>query len=289
MINAIITPVVVMGLLGLVFGGILAFASQKLAVPQDERVPKVRAKLPGANCGGCGFPGCDALAAAIVSGEAPVNGCPVGGAKVAEAVAEVMGADAGATEPMAARVLCNGDCEKAPRRADYYGIADCREAVIANGGPKACRFGCIGLGTCVNNCSFDALTMGDNGLPVVNVEQCTSCGKCVDVCPRSIIELIPKNSIVHVNCRSKEKGKIVRTACETGCIGCKACEKVCPAGAVSVSDNLARVDYEKCINCGACVRKCPTGALVKEDRVVPRKKLVRNPKSETNASDNKTE
>lgn len=283
MISEILIPVAVLGALGLIFGFVLAVASKKFEVKQDERVPLVRNELPGANCGGCGYPGCDALAASIVKGEAPVNACPVGGAKVAEAIAKVMGAEVSTEEPKAARILCKGDCEKAVQRADYYGLSDCREAVIANGGPKECRFGCIGLGSCVKVCQFDALTMSDKHLPVVNVENCTACGKCVDTCPKGIIELIPKNSIVHVDCRSKEKGKIVRGACEVGCIGCRACTKVCPADAITVENNLAHIDYEKCINCGACMKKCPTGAISKEARKVPVKRLPKKPKVEEEA------
>jgi electron transport complex protein RnfB len=266
MINAILIPVVILGVMGLIFGAGLAVAAKKFEVKQDERIPLVRAELPGANCGGCGYPGCDAMAEAIVKGEAPANGCPVGGAKVAEAVGKILGEEVSEEEPKVASVLCSGDCDHAPRRAEYYGLKDCNEAVIANGGPKDCRFGCIGLGSCVTACMFDALSMGEKGLPVVNIENCTACGKCAATCPKSIIDLIPKSQVIHVNCQSKEKGKIVRSSCSVGCIGCKACTKVCPEEAITVTDNLAKIDYEKCVQCGACVEKCPTGAIVKEIR-----------------------
>lgn len=260
----ILIPVAILSLMGLIFGGVLAIASKIFEVKTDERVPIVREALPGANCGGCGFPGCDAMAEAIVKGEAPVNGCPVGGAKVAAVVAGIMGESAGEAHPMVACVHCQGDCEHAPKRADYQGLQNCREAMIASGGTKACRFGCMGLGSCVTACSFGAMSMGDKGLPVVDKEKCTACGKCRDACPKGIIDLIPMDQRIHVDCRSKDKGKVVRGVCSTGCIGCKACTKVCPAEAITVEDNLARIDYSKCIQCGACVKKCPTGAIAEE-------------------------
>lgn len=268
MASAILIPVAVLGIMGLLFGALLAFASKVFEVKKDERVPVVREALPGANCGGCGFAGCDALAEAIVKGEAPVNACPVGGAAVGAKIAEIMGTGNVAETPKIACVLCGGDCDAAPHRADFYGLKDCNEAMIASGGTKTCRFGCIGLGSCVAACDFDALTMGDRGLPVVDPNHCTSCGMCVKTCPKGIMNLIPKDQMIHVDCRSREKGKIVRSACSNGCIACKACTKVCPTGAITVNDNLASIDYDKCTQCGACVEKCPTGAIVKEDRVV---------------------
>lgn len=269
MITQLIIPVVVLGLMGLIFGGGLAVASKVFEVKTDERVPLVREKLPGANCGGCGYPGCDAMAEAIVNGEAPVNGCPVGGAACASAIAEIMGLDAGDAMPMVASVGCKGSCDLAPNRAEYYGIHDCREALIANGGAKQCRFGCLGYGTCVDACVFDAIHIGDKGLPEVDVDACTACGKCRDACPRSIISLIPKDQLIHVDCRSHDKGKLVRANCGTGCIGCKACVKVCEAAAITVDNNLAAIDYTRCVQCGACAEKCPTGAITWEkDRVV---------------------
>ena len=268
MIAQFIIPVVVLGIMGLVFGGGLAIASKVFEVKTDERVPLVREKLPGANCGGCGYPGCDAMAEAIVKGEAPVNGCPVGGASAASAIAEIMGESVGDLTPMVASIGCKGDCDHAPVRADYYGIHDCREALIANGGAKQCRYGCLGYGTCVDACLFDALKIGAKGLPEVDVDACTACGKCKEACPQGIISLIPKNQRIHVDCHSKDKGKLVRANCDVGCIGCKACVKACPEEAIVVENNLASILYDKCIQCGACAEKCPTGAITAETRPV---------------------
>ncbi|MEG0377768.1 MAG: RnfABCDGE type electron transport complex subunit B, partial [Eubacterium sp.] len=198
----LLIPVLILGVMGLIFGAGLALAAKIFEVKTDERVPLVRAALPGANCGGCGYPGCDALAAAMVKGDAAVNACPVGGAATALNIGDIMGESAGANEPVAACVLCKGDCENAPTRADYYGVRDCREALIANGGIKKCRYGCIGFGTCVNACMFGALSMGENGLPTVDVDKCTACGKCKSICPKGIIDLIPSDQLIHVDCRS---------------------------------------------------------------------------------------
>ncbi|MEG1432858.1 MULTISPECIES: RnfABCDGE type electron transport complex subunit B [Eubacterium] len=268
MLNDLLIPVLVLGGMGLIFGAGLAIASKVFEVKKDERIPLVRAALPGANCGGCGYPGCDALAEAIVKGDAPANACPVGGPSTAVEVGEIMGESVGNTDPQIACVHCNGDCEHAPTRADYYGIKNCREAMIASGGPKECRFGCMGMGSCVEACQFGALTMGDKSLPIVDPDACTACGQCIAACPKNLINLTPYDQVIHVDCRSTAKGKIVRTACTCGCIGCKACTKVCETGAITVTDNLAHINYDLCTQCGACVEKCPTGAVVKEDRIV---------------------
>lgn len=257
----ILIPVAVLSAMALVFGIGLAVASKVFEVKQDERIPLVREALPGANCGGCGFPGCDACAAAIVDGSAACNACPVGGAAVAEAIAGIMGEEAIDGPRLAAMVMCQGDHVKAPARAEYYGVKDCREAVNANGGAKGCRFGCIGYGSCVAACKFDALHMSENGLPVVNRDNCTACNQCVITCPKGVMQLVPFDHDIRVSCKNRMKGKYTRPDCSIGCITCRRCVKVCPTGAVTVQDNLASVDYEKCIQCGLCTEVCPTGAL----------------------------
>ena len=252
----ILKSVILLGVMGLIFGAVLAFAAQKFAVEVDEREAKILEVLPGANCGGCGFPGCGGAAAAIAKGEAPVNACPVGGPAVAAKVGEIMGVSAEAGEKMVAHVMCKGTCSSAANKYEYQGIKDCRAAISLIGGPKDCSFGCLGLGTCVSVCGFGALSVVD-GVAVVDEDKCVLCGKCMEACPKGIIAKKPASKEVVVDCSSKDPGKVVKTKCSAGCIGCKACEKACPVGAITVEDNKATIDYSKCIGCKQCAVKCP--------------------------------
>lgn len=252
----IVSAVAVLGIMGLAFGLLLAFASKIFAVEVDERIPQIQACLPGANCGGCGYPGCGGLATAIVEGRAPVNGCPVGGAPVAEKVAKIMGVEAGSGEKMVAHVHCNGGCENTTKRFQYDGIQDCLGAMKAASGPMECAFACIGLGTCEKACPFDAIHVVD-GKAVVDEEKCTSCQKCIAACPKHIISLVPQKNRVRVDCSSKAKGPVVMKACKVGCIGCGLCEKSCKFDAIHVVDGIAVIDYDKCKACQACAKACP--------------------------------
>lgn len=255
--NAIIYAMVSIGGLGIVFGAILGFASKIFAVDEDPRIGQVLECLPGANCGGCGYPGCGGLATAIVEGRAPVNACAVGGASAAAAIAEVMGVVAEEKEPTVAFVKCGGTCDKAQNKYEYDGISDCiMAAQLAGKTSKACTYGCMGLGSCVSACQFGAIKI-ENGVAVVDPELCVSCGKCVATCPQHIIEIVPKKKKVKVQCSSKDMGKAVMSVCSAGCIGCKICEKTCKFDAIHVIDNIAVIDYDKCKNCGMCANKCP--------------------------------
>ncbi len=252
-----------LGLMGAVFGLALAFAAKKLATEQDPRQDRIAEVLPGANCGGCGFPGCSGLASAIVEGKAPVDGCPVGGLAVAAKVAAIMGVDAGAArERKVARVLCQGSPDNCGSRFIYDGLADCKAANLLAGGPKACVYGCLGLGSCVAACTFDAMYMGPDGLPVVDQDACTSCGRCVAACPRGLVQVVPASQSVTVLCRSHARGAEVRKTCKVGCIGCGLCVKVCPTQAITMENNLAVIDPAKCDACGRCAEKCPTKCIV---------------------------
>ena len=255
--RAIIFAIVSIGGLGIIFGAILGFASKIFAVDEDPRVGMVQECLPGANCGGCGYPGCGGLAAAIVAGKAPVNSCAPGGAKAAAAIAEVMGVVAEETEPMVAFVKCGGTFDKAQSKYEDDRIDDCIMASqLAGASSKACAYGCMGLGSCVKVCKFDAIKI-ENGVAVVNPDLCVACGKCVSTCPKKIIDLVPKKKKVKVQCSSKDMGKAVMSVCSAGCIGCKICEKTCKFDAIHVIDNIAVIDYDKCKNCGMCANKCP--------------------------------
>lgn len=243
--------------LGLILGVALGIFGKIFEVKSDEREEKVRECLPGNNCGGCGYAGCDGLAAAIVKGEAPVNGCPVANAQAHAQIGAIMGQAAETLEKKVAFVKCSGTCDKTERKYNYYGINDCRKAMAVPGqGDKLCSYGCLGFGSCVKACPFDAIHVVD-GVAVVDKESCVACGKCVAACPKNLIELIPYRAPFAVACHSNDKGKDVRLACKTGCIGCMICVKQCESGAISVENNLAKIDYEKCTGCGKCAEKCP--------------------------------
>lgn len=261
-VSGIILAAAVVGGTGLVISVLLGIASEKFKVPVDEKEVAVREVLPGNNCGGCGFAGCDALAKAIAAGDADVGACPVGGAPVAEKIAEIMGVEAEEGDKMVAFVKCAGDCQKAKSKYNYSGIEDCVSAIsVPGGGPKACAYGCTGFGSCVKACAFDAIHVV-NGIAVVDEEKCVACGKCVSTCPKHLIELIPYGRKYRVQCSSREFGKPVKEACQTGCIGCKMCTKQCKYDAITVEDNIAHIDYEKCVECGACAAKCPAKVIL---------------------------
>lgn len=261
-ITGIIIAAVIVGGTGLFIGIFLGMAGKKFAVEVDAREEEILSVLPGNNCGGCGYAGCSALAAAIVKGEAEIEACPVGGASVAAMIGKIMGEEPDAQVRKTAFVKCAGTCEKASQDYEYYGISDCVMASFAqNGGPKSCTYGCMGFGTCVKACPFDAVHIV-NGVAVVDKEACKACGKCVSACPKKLIELVPYNQEYLVKCSSKDKGKDVMSVCKIGCIGCKMCQKVCEHDAITVEDNIAHIDPEKCTNCGACAAKCPKKVIL---------------------------
>lgn len=252
----ILYAVLVLGVLGAVFGLGLAAASKVFAVEQDERLEPMLEALPGANCGGCGYAGCSAYANAVIAGEAEIGKCAAGGSETAEKMAAIMGVEAGDVARTVAFVRCTGG-DASLKKFDYYGISDCLAATkIGGNGPAACSFGCLGYGTCVAACPFGAMEIVD-GHAHVNEEICTGCMSCAAVCPRGLIASKPYDSKVAVGCASKDKGPAVRAYCEKGCIGCMLCVKACEHDAIKVVDNLAVVDYSKCVGCGACAEKCP--------------------------------
>lgn len=260
--NIILYSTVLVAIVGLAIGIFLGFASEIFKVEVDEKVIKVRECLPGNNCGGCGYAGCDAVAEAIVKGEAPVNACPVGGASVAAKVGEVMGVSAGDSVRMVAFVHCSGSCINANNAYNYNGVKDCKvAATIANAGEKACPNACLGYGTCVNACNFDAIHVVD-GVAIVDKEKCKACGACVKACPMKVIELVPYDKKHLVSCSNKSKGKEAMDACKVSCIGCGMCERTCTKEGIKVVNNIAVMDYEKCNDCGDCATKCPRKTIL---------------------------
>ena len=234
--TGILTATAVVGVVGIFVGVFLGVAGIRFKVQVDEKEEAVLAALPGNNCGGCGYAGCSGLA--------------------------IMGVEAEASERMVAFVACQGDCDKAGKDYDYYGIEDCRMmSFVPGGGPKSCNSGCLGFGTCVKVCPFDAIHVID-GVAVVDKEACKACGKCIAVCPKKLISLIPYDAKVAVACSSTDKGPVTMKACKVGCIGCGICVRNCPSQAVSVSEFHAAIDQEKCTGCGACAEKCPKKAIV---------------------------
>lgn len=283
--NLIWISLAVLGVTGIVAAVLLYFVAQKFKVEEDPRIDQVQEVLPGANCGGCGFAGCRALAEACVKADT-LDGllCPVGGAPTMQKVGEILGLAASAAEPKVAVVRCNGTCEARPRTSNYDGVKSCRIQHNLYVGETACPFGCLGCGDCEAACQFDALHIDPvTGLPVVDEEKCTSCGKCVKACPRNIIELRnkgPKGRRMVVECVNKDKGAIARKACLNACIGCGKCQKVCAFDAIIVENNLAYIDYTKCRLCRKCEAECPTGAI-HAINFPPRKPA--EPKTETTA------
>lgn len=251
--------VMLLGLLGAFFGIALAIAKKAFHVDKDQRIELIEEVLPGANCGGCGFPGCSGYAEAVVLQGANISACAPGGSECANAIAKIMGQEASTKEPDYAVIHCNG--HNVDTRFKYNGINDCRAAHALQSGFKGCPYGCLGIGTCAEACPFGAIAIGEDGFPVIIEENCVACGKCVAVCPRNLIEIHSKSKMVHVLCKSNDKGAAVKKACEVGCIGCMKCKKACPVEAIEINKFLSEINYEKCISCGKCVKECPTNAI----------------------------
>lgn len=264
--------------LGVLSALILYFVAQKFKVYEDPRIDTVESMLPGANCGGCGFPGCRGLSDALVKQD-DISSlfCPVGGTAVMTPIAEFLGKAAPVKEPQVAEVRCGGSCSKRARTNQYDGASSCAVAASLYGGETGCTFGCLGKGDCVLVCNFDAIHMDpETGLPVVDESKCTACGACVKACPKMLIELRKqgvRNRRVYVACRNQDKGAVARKVCEAACIACGKCQKVCPFDAITIENNVAFIDSYKCKACRKCVMECPTGAIV-EVNFPPRKETV---------------
>ncbi|MCX7655476.1 MAG: RnfABCDGE type electron transport complex subunit B [Treponemataceae bacterium] len=246
-------------LLAFTLGLALGFFKEFFKVEVDPLIQQVRDILPGANCGACGFPGCDGYAAAVAGRSTEVTRCAPGGKAVAEALARLMGVQASA-EDVVAVLACQGSKEHAPLKGTYVGVKTCRAAKLSAGGTKLCSWGCLGYGDCVAVCQFDAIHMGDDGLPHVEYDTCTGCGMCIAECPQQILKKVPKDrkgSMVICSNRNSVKAMVIKT-CKVGCIKCEICVKNCPEQCITMVNGIPEVDYTKCTSCGVCVAKCPT-------------------------------
>lgn len=256
-----LTPILIVVAIGLVCAAILTIASKVFFVPVDETFANLRAELPGANCGACGYNGCDDYANALAEDHSlSCSLCPVGGADVAAKLAEVLGVEAGSADKEVAVVMCNGHANAAKTIMEYKGVQTCSAAKQFFGGMSACPHGCIGLGDCEAACDFDAIHICD-GVAVVNRENCVGCGVCAKTCPNSVIKIQTAKNLVVVQCKNTDKGAVARKACANACIGCGKCAKTCKFEAITVENNVATIDPAKCKNCGLCAKECPTGAI----------------------------
>lgn len=264
--NIFLLTIALLGVLGLFGSLILYFTSKKFHVEEDPRIDEICEALPGANCGGCGFKGCrDFASQCVAQGNLDSLACPVGGAECMAKVAAILGVATTEQEKRVAVLKCAGSCSVRPQLRDYQGERSCAIIDITGAGATGCAFGCLGCGDCVEVCAFGALSINaETGLPEVDAQKCTACGKCTAECPRHLLELRPvgrRDRRVWVACSNQDKGAVARKACSAACIGCGKCAKECPLGAIEVNDNLAYIDSSLCKSCGKCLAVCPTGAI----------------------------
>lgn len=260
--TTLIISIVTMGGLGFIFASALAFADRKLRVVENTKISEVFEILPNANCGACGYAGCYDYAVKVVNGEAPVNGCPVGGQEVVDEICRILGKENTHTIKQIARIMCNGGRNEATLKKDiqYLGPESCWAKELIGGGEKLCLYGCLGGGDCVEACPFGAIFMNDNGLPTVIEELCTGCGICVEACPRKVIEIHPYERKLFVFCKNQDDPKRSREVCKVACIGCGICARKSD-GAIIMKNHLAVIDYSKLNLSTIPVDKCPTKAL----------------------------
>jgi Na+-translocating ferredoxin:NAD+ oxidoreductase RNF subunit RnfB len=259
----VLVPILIFGAIGIFMGVILTFSGRFFRVKIDNRIEELTKELPALNCGACGFASCERYATAIINENVAPNQCKPGGAKTAEKIGVLLGEEVAAAEPDVAFIRCGGICNESDSgtiKFDYKGSESCSASELYYNGNINCRFGCTGLGDCVRVCPENAITLKD-GKAVVSDYLCNACGLCVKTCPKGIIKIQKANQIVRVSCSSKDKGKITRSICSNGCIGCKVCERKCPQNAIQVRDNLAHIDSNLCDNCWECVGVCPTKCI----------------------------
>lgn len=258
----LISGTVAFGIAG-VLGVLLGVFKQIFHVEVDPKVSQIREVLPGANCGACGYPGCDGFASAVASGKAKTNGCTVGAAEVASKVSHIMGVDASLTVKNISHLLCQGCYKVSKPKATYVGVKTCAAAKVSINGTKECDWGCIGFGDCAVACPFDAISVTDDGLVEIDPVKCTGCGICVTQCPQHVLKLFPENTkgaLALCSCHNPRKPVIMKN-CKKGCIKCGKCERVCEVKALKLVDGIPKINYSLCTSCAKCAEGCPTKVL----------------------------
>jgi len=280
MTESVLYSTLLLTLLGGIAAAVLYFVSKKFYVYENPMITEVEDILPAANCAGCGSPGCKSFAEKLVNTEDISDlFCPVGGNDVMNLVAEVLGKEVTEKDPTVAVMRCQGSCDVRPKTTEYQGPKSCAISAMIYSGETDCQYGCLGDGDCVIACKFDAMYMDKNtNLPVIITDKCTSCGACVEACPRDIIEMRPKNKKdlkIFVSCMNEDKGGIAKRACEVACIGCSKCDDICPKDAITMVNNLAYIDPVLCTLCRKCVPVCPTNSIIETNFPPPKVKKVK--------------
>ncbi len=261
---SVVIAFLIVGILGLVLGFGLAVAEKKLAVEKDPKLEELEGAMPGANCGGCGYAGCQAYAEAVYNGTAPAGLCSPGGAELAAKMGEILGIKVELKEKMVAFVFCRGNSEVTATDYQYKGMADCNAAALLQGGPVGCKEGCLHLGSCISVCPVGAISKDEKGNVVVDKEKCIGCGKCVSVCPNNVIRLVPYSQEWICACNNHEPGGKVRKTCQVGCIGCKMCETKVENSPFKVESFLSSNDWNKDQSTAeAAAEICPQKCIVR--------------------------
>jgi len=254
--------VLVLVFLAILAAIILSLANKKFKVEIDPRISEIIDKLPGANCGGCGSPGCSSFAESLVN-EDKAMCCPILNEKAMLAISNILGKGLTCSEKKIAQVFCSGTNLKTRTNKTYDGINNCNNAKLLGGSSKSCSYACYGFGTCLEVCAFDAIKILD-GVAIIDSKKCVACGLCLDACPQNIIKLKPYSKTVLIPCSSEDKGAIAKQYCDVTCIACTRCVKECPSQAISIINLHAVIDYSKCTNCKKCISICPM-KMIKED------------------------
>jgi len=253
----------IMSALGFILSGLLAAANRRFHVFENPRISAVEKMLPGSNCGACGQPGCRGFAELVVAGTIAPGKCTVSNEEAQERIAAFLGVEVGAEEKRVARLACAGGSHVARQRAAYVGLANCRAANLVAGGGKGCAWGCLGLGDCATACTFGAIRMDAFSLPVVDEAACTSCGDCVEICPKDLFSMEPVSHHLWVACKNEAFGDAAEDECSVACTACAKCAADAPPGVIRIERNLAVVDRSLQHRASMpAIQRCPTGAIV---------------------------